>query len=338
MGVMQAASLRRFLPDPFVASLLTAVLAASLLPCRGLGATVFTDLTTLAIGVMFFMQGVRLSREAVIAGLAHWRLHLTILACTFALYPLLAFGFSAVAPNLLPHPLWLGVMFMSLLPSTVQSSIAFVSMGKGNVAAAIVSATASNILGIFLTPLLVSLLLNSHGHMGAGLVWKILLQLLVPFIVGHLLRPRLTGWATRNKAILTVSDRSSVVLAVYTAFSAAVVEGLWSKISIWALVTVVGVNAVLLVAVLAITTLSARRLGFSKPDEIAIVFCGSKKSIASGVPMANVLFPSATVGMAIVPLMIFHQMQMIAAAWLARRYAAEQAGLDSAPAADPESA
>lgn len=319
---MPAGRLRRFLPDPFVASLLTAVLTASLLPCRGLGATVFTDLTTVAIGVMFFMQGVRLSREAVIAGLTHWRLHLTILACTFALYPLLAFGFAALAPHLLPQPLWLGVMFMSLLPSTVQSSIAFVSVGKGNVAAAIVSATASNILGIFLTPLLVSLLLNSHGHMGADQIWKILLQLLAPFIIGHLLRPWLTGWATRNKAILTLSDRSSIVLAVYTAFSAAVVEGLWSKVSIWALISVIGVNAVLLIAVLAIAAFSARRLGFSKADQIAIVFCGSKKSLASGVPMANVLFAGPTVGMAIVPLMIFHQMQMIAAAWLARRYAA----------------
>jgi sodium/bile acid cotransporter 7 len=335
---MQAGRFRRFLPDPFVASLLTAVLVASLLPCRGIGATIFSNLTTIAIGVMFFMQGVRLSREAVIAGLTHWRLHLTILACTFALYPLLAFGFAALAPKLLPQPLWLGVTFMSLLPSTVQSSIAFVSVGKGNVAAAIVSATASNILGIFLTPLLVSLLLNSHGHMGAGQIWKILLQLLAPFIIGHLLRPWLTGWATRNKAILTISDRGSVVLAVYTAFSAAVVEGLWSKVSIWALLTVVAVNAVLLAAVLASTTLSARRLGFSKPDEIAIVFCGSKKSIASGVPMANVLFAAPVVGMAIVPLMIFHQMQMIAAAWLARRYAAERSGLGAGAEPDPESA
>jgi sodium/bile acid cotransporter 7 len=328
---MQPGRFRKFLPDPFVASLLTSVLVASLLPCRGIGETIFSDLTTIAIGVMFFMQGVRLSREAVIAGLTHWRLHVTILACTFALYPVLAFGFANLAPNLLPKPLWLGVMFLSLLPSTVQSSIAFVSVGKGNVAAAIVSATASNIIGIFLTPLLVSLLLNSHGHMGAGQVWKILLQLLAPFLAGHLLRPWLTGWATRNKAILTISDRGSIVLAVYTAFSAAVVEGLWRKVSIWALVLVVGVNAILLVAVMAITAFSARRLGFSRSDEVAIVFCGSKKSLASGIPMANVLFAGPTVGMVILPLMLFHQMQMIAAAWLARRYAADHERLAAAP-------
>jgi sodium/bile acid cotransporter 7 len=325
---------RKFLPDPFVASLLTSVVVASLLPCRGVGETIFSGLTTVAIGVMFFMQGVRLSREAVIAGVTHWRLHLTILACTFALYPLLAFGFARAAPNLLPQPLWLGVMFTSLLPSTVQSSIAFVSVGKGNVAAAIVSATASNILGIFLTPLLVSILLNSHGHLGMGQVYKILLQLLAPFIIGHLLRPWLTGWAAKNKAILTLSDRGSIVLAVYTAFSAAVVEGLWHKVSIWALAAVIGVNAILLVAVMAITAFSARKLGFSKPDEVAIVFCGSKKSLASGVPMANVLFAGPTVGMVILPLMLFHQMQMIAAAWLARRYAAEQTALEPS---EPES-
>ena len=203
----------------------------------------------------------------------------------------------------------------------MQSSIAFVSVGKGNVAAAIVSATASNIIGVFLTPLMAGLLLQSKGGISMGEVGKIFGQLLAPFIAGHLLRPWLGAWAQKNKAILTLSDRGSIVLAVYTAFSAAVIEGLWHKIGITDLAAVIGVDAILLVLVLAITTFAARRLGFNREDEVAIVFCGSKKSLATGVPMANVLFPPATVGMAILPLMIFHQMQMIAAAALARNYA-----------------
>jgi sodium/bile acid cotransporter 7 len=309
------------LPDSFVAALLTAVLAASLLPCRGVVAVGFTILTSFAIGVLFFMHGVRLAREAVVAGMTHWRLHLTILACTFVLYPIIGFTLRWVAPGLLLKPLWLGILFTCLLPSTVQSSIAFVSVGKGNVAAAVVAATASNIIGVFLTPLMAGLLLQSKGGISMDEVWKIFGQLLAPFIAGHLLRPWLAAWAQKNKAILTLSDRGSIVLAVYTAFSAAVVQGLWHKLGVTDLIAVIGVDALLLALVLFLTTFISRRLGFNRADEVAIVFCGSKKSLATGVPMANVLFPTATVGMAILPLMIFHQMQMIAAAALARNYA-----------------
>jgi sodium/bile acid cotransporter 7 len=319
---MPLSSLRRFLPDPFVASLLTAVIAASLLPCRGIYAQGFSLLTTFAIGVLFFMHGVRLDRKTVIAGMTHWRLHLTILACTFVLYPILGFGLSWIAPGLLTKPLWLGVLFTCLLPSTVQSSIAFVSVGKGNVAAAIVSATASNILGVFLTPLMAGLFLHSQGGISADQIWRIFGQLLAPFVIGHLLRPWLGAWAAKNKAILTLSDRGSIVLAVYTAFSAAVVQGLWHKLGIVDLGAVILVDAILLALVMGMTAFGARQLGFSRADQVAIVFCGSKKSLATGVPMANVLFPTAAVGMAILPLMIFHQMQMIVAAWMARRYAA----------------
>ena len=316
-------ALRRFSPDPFVLALLATVAVASLLPCRGAVATAFQWLTTAAIALLFFMHGVRLPRDALVKGLAHWRLHLVILAATFLLFPALGLAMARLAPGLLPQPLWLGVLFVCALPSTVQSSIAFTSIARGDVPAAIGAATASNLLGVFLTPVLVGLLTHLQGGAGSmAQIWKVVAQLLLPFAAGHLLRPWLIGWAERNKRLVTLSDRGSILLAVYTSFSAAVVEGIWKQLPPETLAVLVAVLAVLLALVLLATTFGARLLGFGKADEIAIVFCGSKKSLASGVPMANVLFAGPSVGMTVLPLMIFHQMQLMVCAALARRYAA----------------
>jgi sodium/bile acid cotransporter 7 len=324
-------ALRRLAPDPFIVALLATVAIASVLPCRGIAARVFSWLTIAAIALLFFMHGVRLSRQAVIGGLAHWRLHLVILASTFVLFPVLGLGLSRFAPHLLPAQLWLGVLFVCALPSTVQSSIAFTSIAKGNVPAAIGAATLSNVLGVLLTPALVGLLMSLHGASGSlAEIWKVVLQLLVPFAAGHLLRPWLIGWAERNRRLVGLSDRGSIVLAVYTSFSGAVVQGLWRQLSPEALAILIALLGVILAVVLAITTFGARALGFAREDEIAIVFCGSKKSLASGVPMANVLFHGGAVGMTVLPLMIFHQMQLMACATLARRYAARQAATEAA--------
>lgn len=316
------ATLRRWAPDPFILALAATVLVASLLPCRGPAATAFAWLTNAAIALLFFMHGVRLPRSAVLGGLGRWRLHLAIFASTFLLFPALGLAASRLAPDLLPQQLWLGVLFVCALPSTIQSSIAFTSIARGNVPAAIAAATASNVLGVVITPLLVSLLMSLHGA-GASLsqVWKVLLQLLAPFVAGQLLRPWLSGWAERHRRLTSLSDRGSILLAVYTSFSAAVVQGLWRQLPPISLVILLAVLGALLAAVLAATTWGARALGFSREDEIAIVFCGSKKSLASGVPMANVLFAGGAVGMTVLPLMIFHQMQLMACAALARRYA-----------------
>ncbi len=317
------AMLARIRPDTFTLLIVATVGLASVLPASGAAADAVGYLAIVAIGLLFFLQGARLSREAVVAGMTHWRLHALILACTFVLFPLLGLGLRAIAPGLLTQPLWLGVLFLCVLPSTVQSSIAFTSIGRGNVAAAVCAATASNLLGMLITPLLVGLVLSAHG---SGISWheisKIVLQLLLPFAAGQLLRPWIGPWAARNRTILSYTDRSSILLVVYSAFSAAVVEGIWHTVPLTDLGTLVLVNAVLLALVLAITMWGSRALGFAKEDEIAIVFCGSKKTLASGIPMANVLFAGPTVGMVVLPLMIFHQMQLMACAALARRYGA----------------
>jgi sodium/bile acid cotransporter 7 len=312
--------------DPFLLLLIGTVIVASILPCRGEGAVIFGWLTNAAITMLFFLHGAKLSREAIVAGIGHWRLHLLVAASTFILFPILGLAVRALGKGWIDPGMTAGVLFLCLLPSTVQSSIAFTSIARGNVPAAVCSATLSNVAGIFITPLLVGIFMGaraSGGGVNMHSIESIALQLLLPFIAGHLSRPLTARFLTRHKTIVSKVDRGSILFVVYTAFSAAVVEGLWKKLSAGDIALVLVLDAVVLGIALVVTTLAARALGFSREDEISIVFCGSKKSLASGVPMAGVLFPAAAVGPIIVPLMLFHQMQLMVCAVLARRYAAQ---------------
>jgi sodium/bile acid cotransporter 7 len=311
--------------EPFIAMLVGTVILASLLLARGVWADVAGIAAQIGIVALFFLHGARLSREAIVAGAAHWRLHATVLAATFVLFPLLGLIIDDL-PFVVPA-LGTGLLFLTLLPSTVQSSIAFTSVARGNVAAAVCSASFSNLLGIFATPALAALTIGGAGQGGSGgslaAIETIVLQLLVPFFAGHILRPWIGGFVARQKRLLTIVDRGSILLVVYTAFGAAVVEGLWHRVSAPDLGIVLALSTVLLGIVLLATWLIGRALGFAREDRIVLLFCGSKKSLASGVPMAGVLFPAAQVGMVLLPVMIFHQIQLIACAMIARRYAAE---------------
>jgi len=310
--------------DGYIVALFGMVVLASILPVSGQAAVIVGWVVKIAIALLFFLHGAKLSREAVVAGLTHWRLHLTILAFTFVLFPVL--GLAISKSGVLSPTLSSGMLFLCCLPSTVQSSIAFTSIGRGNVAAAVCAASASNLLGIFLTPVLVGLLMQAHGDVGGwDSIKSIVLQLLVPFVAGQLARPWVKGWIEKHKTLVGQVDRGSILLVVYSAFSAAVVGGIWKIVSIPELGVLLVACCVLLAVVMAATVFGARALGFSKPDEVTIVFCGSKKSLATGVPMAGILFPGATAGVLVLPLMLFHQIQLMACSVIAQRYGARPA-------------
>ncbi len=309
--------------DRFTLALIATVILASVLPCRGESAQVFATITNLAIALLFFMHGAKLSREAVIAGITHWRLHLLVFLCTFALFPLLGLILQPLASAMIGPQLTIGLLFLCTLPSTVQSSIAFTSIAHGNVPAAVCSASFSSLIGIVLTPLLVGALISTQGAATAqtGAIQAIVLQLFVPFVAGQIARRWIGGFIERHRIMLNLVDRGSILLVVYTAFSAAVVEGLWHQVSALALIGLLLLCALLLAIALFATSQLGKRLGFSREDRITILFCGSKKSLASGVPMANVLFASSAVGAIVLPLMLFHQIQLMVCAVLAQRYA-----------------
>ena len=308
---------RRIRPDLFIVALLAVIGIAALLPARGAVATGFGHATTVAIGLLFFLYGARLSTREAIDGLRHWRLHGTVLAATYVLFPVLGLTVLLLPSSVLPRDLALGVVFLCCLPSTVQSSIAFTSLARGNVPAAICAASLSNLLGIVVTPLLAALLLSSHGGISGGAVLDVALQLLAPFVLGQLARRWIGGWVARHKKRLVIVDRGSILLVVYVAFSEGMVEGIWGRLSVPALLTLAGVCIVLLAVVLTITWFAPRCFPYA--DRVTIMFCGSKKSLATGLPMAGVLFAGDQVGLLVLPIMLFHMIQLMACAYIAAR-------------------
>ncbi|MET7285366.1 bile acid:sodium symporter family protein [Streptomyces sp. NPDC005573] len=307
--------------DPYILLLLATVGVAALLPARGTGADVASGASTAAIAFLFFLYGARLSTREALDGLRHWRLHLTVLACTFVLFPVLGLAARGLVPILLTHPLYQGLLFLTLVPSTIQSSIAFTSIARGNVPAAICAGSFSSLAGIVVTPLLAAVLLgNGGGGFSADSLGRIVLQLLVPFLTGQLLRRWIGPFVARHKKVLGLVDRGSILLVVYTAFSEGMAQGIWHQVHPLQLGALLGVEAVLLAVMLALTWYGGKALGFGRADRIAIQFAGSKKSLASGLPMASVLF-GAHASLAVLPLMLFHQMQLMVCAVIAKRRA-----------------
>lgn len=310
--------------DNFTLILIAVVLAATLFPAQGTGATFFEGLTTFAIALLFFMHGAKLSRQAIIQGIMHWRLHILVFLFTFAAFPLLGLALKPALVPLLGIPLTIGVLYLCALPGTVQSAIAFTSIAKGNVSAAVCSASASSLLGIVVTPLVLGLMIDvESSNLADGLLPAIIAistKLLLPFVVGHLSRPLTANFMVKNASWLKNVDQSSILLVVYTAFSASVVGGLWYEVSLATLAALSLVCLLLLAVVLWLTRFLAQRFGFNREDEITIIFCASKKSLATGVPMAQVLFGGAMLGPALLPIMIFHQMQLMACSIIANHY------------------
>jgi solute carrier family 10 (sodium/bile acid cotransporter), member 7 len=316
------ALLRRLRPDPYILAITGMVVLAAVLPARGAGKAVLDAVVHAAIAILFFIYGARISRQAIWTGITHWRLQALVFATTFLIFPLVALGLVALVRGQVDDGLVTGLLFLALLPSTVQSSIAFTSIARGNVAAALCCASLSNLAGVVVTPLLATLFLGaSTGELSFDAVGDIALQILLPFVVGQGARPLVGKWLERRKTLTMFVDRGSILLVVYAAFSAGVVAGIWSKVTGPSLALVIALDLILLAIVLGLTTAASRLLRFTTEDEITIVFCGSKKSMASGLPMANILFPASTVGLIVLPLMLFHQMQLMVCAALARRYA-----------------
>lgn len=309
-------------PDPLIVLIILAVIIAIIAPARGNFADIFGQLTNVAIALLFFLYGARLSTQEALNGLKHWRLHLTILAFTFVVYPLIGIALRPLTA-VISHDMYLGILFLTLVPSTVQSSVAFTSIAKGNVAGAIVSASASNLVGVIITPLLVMLLMGTGGgvHIDTSVFGEIALLLLAPFVLGQLTR-RWVRKVAQSKATKVV-DRGSIAMVVYSAFSKGVVDGIWSSISLWDLAFLVVFAAAFVAFMLWLTRKASQKMGFNRADAIAIEFCGSKKSLATGLPMASVIFASggASLGLLILPLMIYHQVQLMMCSWLAARYA-----------------
>lgn len=319
--------------DVYILLLFGMVLLAAILPATGRAVRPVELAADLAVALLFFLYGARLSADQTLQGLKHWRLHSLVLAFTYVMFPILGFVAAFVSRPFLGPELAAGMLFLSLLPSTVQSSVAFTSIAQGNVAASIVAASISNLLGVVITPLLVALAMGAAAGVNLGTIRALFLQLVLPFAIGQLVHRWLGGVLNRHKAITTKFDRGAILLVVYAAFSAGMREDMFSRLGGWQLVALLVACCVLLAVVIAGTMVISKALGFSWPDRVAIIFAGSKKSMASGLPMAQVIFPAATVGILVLPLMIFHQIQLMVCAQLARRWSKLEPEVENAATA-----
>lgn len=306
--------------DIFTTGILLALTMGLVVPCHGQGAVFFDWLTNAAIVLLFFLYGVKLSRKSVVEGLLNWRLQGMVFFFTFVFFPVAIPLLRPVFEPLVGPSLFMGLVYVACLPSTVQSSIAFTSVAGGNVPAAVCSASVSSLLGVFLTPLLVSLLFATEAggsQVGLDTVLKICYQILLPFVLGQLSQPLLRKWVLGHKNLIGWNDKSTIWLVVYTAFSNATSGGYWAHLEAARLGALVLVCLVFLCLTFAATWYSSRLLGFNREDSITIVFCGSKKSLAVGAPMMMAIFGTLDNNL-LLPLMVFHQVQLMACAHLAR--------------------
>ncbi|MDO5721095.1 MAG: bile acid:sodium symporter family protein [Actinomycetaceae bacterium] len=320
--------IRQYL-DPFTLSLVGILVVGIVVPIPHGAIDILTWLGTVAVMILFLVYGMRLPTGEVWAGLRNIRLQGAVLAATFILFPLLgAFTHPLLTP-LLGTAFAAGTLYLTLLPSTVQSSVSFTSMAGGNVAGAVCAATISNISGMVLTPALVMLVMGASTGVGWDSVVKVLTQLLIPFIVGQFLQPYLGEKVRASKWLTKGVDRGTILIVVAAGVAGATARGLWDEVAWTDAVALVFTSALILALMLTATWFGGKLLGLNRADRIALLMCGSKKSLATGLPMAAIIFPVHLVAAVTVPVIVFHQLQLMVAAVLARHLAITGAGSDS---------
>jgi sodium/bile acid cotransporter 7 len=322
--------------DGFLVGMVAAVGLAWLWPGPGAeGGWLHPELLTKAgVALVFFLHGLALPFAALRAGTLRWPLHLVVQASTYLLFPLMGMALLALAGNRMPEGLRIGFFFLCALPSTVSSSVALTATAGGNVAAAVFNATLSALLGVVLTPLWLSAYLGAEG--GGQPVGEVIVDLVkwlvLPLAVGQCIRPWLGAWAARNKKRINLVDRGTILLLVYTSFCDSVERGVWTENGWGVIAATVAGTALLLALALATTSALCRLAGFPEGDRIAAVFCGSKKTLASGVPMASLIFgQNPALGLILLPIMVYHPIQLVVGGMLAGRWARGRARVDSGP-------
>jgi sodium/bile acid cotransporter 7 len=315
----------KFKPDWFLLGMVIATILAWALPNPGAaGGWLHPELLTKAgISLIFFLHGVALSFASLKAGTLRWPLHLVVQGTTFLLFPLLGLLVNSTVAAHADPTLQLGIFYLCALPSTVSSSVAMTAAARGNVAGAVFNATLSSLIGVFLTPLWMTFVLKTSGHAQplGPVILDLVRWLVLPLFVGQLCRPLLGQWAARNKAIINRVDRGTILLLVYTSFCDSFKDGVWSGHGFGMIAALALGVLVIFTLVMTITGRLAALLKFSREDKITAMFCGSKKTLASGVPMAKLIFGAHPgLGVILLPIMIYHPLQLVICGVLAERW------------------
>lgn len=330
--------LKKLVTDWFLCGMVLATLLAWLFPSYGGrgGALHLDKVINIGVFLVFFLHGANLSGEQIGRGLRNWKLHVMVQGFTFVVFPLLWLAASHLGAQSLPPMLMLGFLYLCALPSTISSSVALTGSAKGNVPGAILNASLSSVLGIFITPWLVSLVVGT-GQGGIDLGPTLLdlsLMLLAPLVLGQIARRWIRGFIARNKRYTNILDKCVILLLVYSAFCNSMLSGMWQQQSGSVILAAFAGSALLLAIVLLMTTRVTRWAGFNHADQVAGVFCASKKSLAAGAPMAALIFGQhPALGLILLPIMIYHPLQLIVCSVMAETYNQRAARLDAALAA-----
>ena len=318
----QIKNIRSFLPDPFVQLLIITILIASFLPVSGNNAKIAAIISQIGIFSLFFLNGVRLPRREVIEGVRNWRLQGSIYIWVFGMMPLIGYILSRLSVDLIPETLAIGLLFLGVLPSTVQSATAYNSLANGNVTASVIASALLNLTGVVVTPLLFAAMASASGVViSLESFYRICLILLLPFFLGQYMQSYLGEWLSKRKTLVTYMDRGAIAIAVYVAFSGAVVAGIWTRITPSEFAILFAILAIFLSLAFGGSWIMSGLMRFNINDRKAVIFAGAHKSLAIGAPLAAILFPPETAGVILLPILIYHLAQLIISAPIANRLA-----------------
>lgn len=317
--------LQKFGLDWFLLALVFVVAAAALWPAPGItGGPLHVEwVAKYGLVIVFFLYGLTLSPEKMRAGLTRWKVHVTVQLGTFVLFPIVVLIAGFFLKGIFPPEVWLGFFYIAALPSTVSSSVAMTSLARGNVPVAIFNATLSAFLGVFLTPLLMAWYMHSTGQSLPleSVITKVVLLVLVPTAAGQIAHRWLAEWAKRNGSWLKICDRAVILAIVYNSFCDSVSAGIWSDHDASLLASMIAGVITLFFVIYGLMKIPAKAIGLDREDTIACLFCGSKKSLATGVPLSKVMFGATpALGLIIAPLMLFHFFQLLIVSVIASRY------------------
>ncbi|WP_182169548.1 bile acid:sodium symporter family protein [Flaviflexus equikiangi] len=304
--------------DPFIVGIIAALVLGLVWRAPGGVRTGISATGDVLVAVLFFLYGLRLRTTEVVAGLTNWRVQGLIFGSTYVLFPLVGLAIHPLLVPLVGDGFATGFLYLAFLPSTIQSSVTFTSIARGDTAAAVCAATFSNVVGMFLTPLYVLVFMSVEGASSGSLV-NVLTQLLLPFIVGQLLQPVLGPRIRQHPKPLRVYDQGTVIVIVLAAVLDSTAANTWNGVSVWQILALIVISCLLLALILAFTWYVAGWAKINRGGRIAVLMCGSKKSLATGLPMAQAIFPAAIIGPIAVPVIIFHQIQLLVCAIIASR-------------------
>lgn len=321
--------LSHYLPDGFISGIILMILLARIVPGIGGESSLIGLKEFIRYGIMllFFFYGLRLSPEKLKNDLKNWHLHLIIQSITFFVFPLLVVVFRPFLKGTEGEVLWLAVFFLAALPSTVSSSVVMVSIAKGNIPSAIFNASISGVIGILVTPFLMGFFLEKHDEAFAfgEVLTDLLIQILIPVVLGLWLHRYWGNWANRYKRQLGLFDKTVILAIVYNSFSNSFLNGIFQSTGWNDLFLLTAAVLALFFAVYYLTRVIVRLMKFNREDGITILFCASKKSLVHGSVMASVLFAGNSVsGIILVPIMIYHAFQLFYISIIARKLSLEK--------------